>query len=340
MIGKHSRGILPGVLLLSACSPAGRAASVEPAASPDRPNVLLIVTDDLRCETGAYGAAHVRTPNIDRLARRGMRFDRAYAQATLCSPSRASFLTGLRPDRTGVHDNVIDYRDAMPDAVTLAQLLREHGYTTHRIGKVFHDRKEADDTAEWDAWSYPRSSDVGRRGEGRNLTGGALKWCRWRAAEGGDDDQPDGGIAREAVRFLEQSHDKPFLLALGFHSPHDPFVAPAAFFGPYPLDSQAPPASSGPRSASAAHFSGYQRAFDRFTDTDRREFLRAYRAATSFLDAQVGRVLDALEASPFADRTIVVFLSDHGYHLGEHGWWSKATLFEAAARTPLVVSAP
>jgi len=313
----------------------------EPVAPRGAPHVLLIVADDLRCEIGCHASDVVRTPNLDRLARRGVSFDRAYTQATLCNPSRTSFLTGLRPDRTGVHDNVIDYREAMPDAVTLPQLLRAGGWTTHRIGKIFHGHLDEHEPDEWDEVSYPRSTEVGRGGEERNLTEGNVRWCAWRAAEGDDDDQRDGGIAREAVRFLERPHDTPFFLAVGFHSPHAPFVAPSPYFALYPLDSvrllAGPP---GPPLPPRALYRGYQEIFARFTDADRREFRRGYYAATTFLDAQVGRVLEALERSPFAHDTVVVFLSDHGHHLGERGWWNKATLLEVAARVPLVVYAP
>src|SRR5262249_897901 len=198
-----------------------------------RPNVLFIAVDDLRNDLGCYGHPQVKTPNIDRLAARGVRFDRAYCQYPVCNPSRASLLTGLRPDATGVLDNNTNFRAKLPDVVTLPQLFRRHGYYTASLGKIFHRgltmedlRAEMDDSPSWDVARYFQATARGNQGEGRNLTGGRLEWCRWLAAEGEDEDQPDGQIAREAIKLMEERRDKPFFLALGFHKPHDPFNAP------------------------------------------------------------------------------------------------------------------
>lgn len=303
-------------------------------------NVLFVTIDDLRDEISCYGKEHVKTPALDRLARRGLVFDRAYVQAAFCNPSRASFLTGLRPDRTGILDNRTRLLDRLPDVITLPRLFRDAGYHTVRLGKIFHGGPEMDDTRAWDEARFPRATARGHQGEGRNLTGGRMKWCRWLAAEGDDDDQPDGQIARLAVEFLQKDTEKPFFLAVGFHKPHDPFVAPKRYFDLYPLDDIDLYSPGRIEGAPQLPGGGWLNEFAKFTDRERREFLRSYLAATSFVDAQLGRVLDALERSPHADDTIIFVLSDHGYHLGERGWWNKNTLFELTARTPLLVATP
>jgi len=316
-----------------------------------RLNVLFVTIDDLRNEIGCYGVPEVHTPNMDRLAARGMRFDRAYCQFSICNPSRSSFLTGLRPDATRVLDNTVYFRRTLPDAVTLPQLFRQAGWYTASYGKTFHVFGGNADTQDVVGINGGRSFDeaevfkptpLGQQGEGRNLTGGEVRWCTWKAAEGDDEDQPDGQNARAAVRFLEQRGDQPFFLALGLHKPHDPFIAPKKYFDLYPLDSiklARDPAGRTP-DLPLAIASGWKAVFDRFTDQERREFKRAYYAGTSFTDAQLGKVLDTLDRLRLWDKTIVVLLGDNGYHLGERGWWNKNTLFELAARCPLIVWAP
>ena len=315
-----------------------------------RPNVLFITADDLRPDLGCYGHKVVRSPSIDRLAARGTRFDRAYCQYPVCNPSRTSFLTGLRPDSTRVLDNSTHFRKTIPDVVTLPQLFRQNGYATASLGKIFHRgltmeelRPEMDDAKSWDSARYFQATPIGLTGEGRNLTGGRVPWCRWLAAEGGDEDQPDGQVAQAAVQFLETNRNRPFFLAIGFHKPHDPFNAPKKYFDLYPLDRLEPasdPARRGADLPSAIGGGAWAREFERFNDRDRREFIRAYYAGVSFTDAQVGKVLDALDRLGLAENTVVVFLGDHGFHLGERGWWNKNTLFELSARVPLIVSDP
>lgn len=319
------------------------------AETPDRLNVIMIIADDLRPELACYGQKHIHSPNIDRLAKRGLRFDRAYCQYPVCNPSRVSFLTGLRPGTTRVLDNGVHFRKLMPDAVTLPQLFRRNGYFTASLGKVFHRgltmedlRPEMDDTNSWDLAKYFQATPNGLRGEGRNLTGGKLAWCRWLAADGNDEDQPDGQIAQEAIRLLREKRNGPFFLAVGFHKPHDPFNAPKKYFEHYPLASlklhndptnavSDPPLAIG---------SGWKNEFARFTDQERMEYSRAYYACVSFMDAQVGKVLDEVDRLKLWNRTIVLFLGDHGFHLGERGWWNKSTLFELSARVPLLVWSP
>ena len=179
---------------LGAGIPAARAA--EP---PKAPNVLFIVADDLNCDLGCYGHKAVKSPNVDRLAASGVRFDRAYVQYTVCNPSRTSFLTGLRPTTTRVMDNATHFRKTLPDAVTLPELFRTNGYEAIGLGKVFHrglspddTKKEMDDPKSFDRVFYGRTTAAGNKGEGRNLSGGALAWCRWLAAEGADSEQAGG----------------------------------------------------------------------------------------------------------------------------------------------------
>lgn len=309
---------------------------------PRRWNVLLIFVDDLRNELGCYGNPVVRSPHVDRLAARGVRFDRAYCQFPVCNPSRASLLTGLRPDTTRVWDNKTPFRSTLPDAVTLPQLFRQHGYFTARVAKVFHDG--LDDPQSWDIAIETRGTERGLQGMGRSLAHPqaekTMAWCRWLAAEGGDEDQPDGQTALEAIRLLEEHRKEPFFLALGFRRPHDPFIAPKRYFDLYPMERLEPPRDlPRPTPDPPLAIPGSYR-FDHFTDQEKREFLRAYYAGISFMDAQLGKVLEALERWGLFDRTIVVFLGDHGYHLGERGWWNKNTLFELSARAPLIVFVP
>jgi uncharacterized sulfatase len=332
-----------GIVLAGWASPA----AVSAAEPVKHPNVVFIVIDDLRCTLGCYGDKDVRSPNIDRLAARGMRFDHAYCQYTVCNPSRTSFLTGLRPDTTGIFDNRIYFRTKLPDVVTLPQLARQNGYYSASLGKIFHlgqtiddIKKDMNDPKSWDLARTFQGTPRGKRGEGRNMTGGKLAWCRWLSAEGDDNDQPDGQIATEAVRLLTEKRDKPLFLGVGFNKPHDPFIAPKKYFDLYPLDKIRLPSLPQDRSTPVPLAVPKNPAIQAFTDRERREFKRAYLAGTSFVDAQVGRVLDALDRERLWDRTVVVLIGDHGYHLGEHNWWNKATVFEWSARPPLLVWAP
>jgi len=317
------------------------------SAATQRLNVLLMAADDLRPELGCYGSV-VKTPNLDRFAGRAMRFDRAYCQYPVCNPSRVSLLTGLRPNTTKVLDNGIHFRKTLPEVVTLPQLFRQNGYFAGALGKIYHRgltmedlRPEMDDEKSWDVSRYFQATERGLQGEGRNLTGGKLPWCRWLAAEGDDEDQPDGQIAREGMRLLEEQRDKPFFIALGFHKPHDPFNAPKKYFDLYPLDKlklldQPATGTNVPLAVPA----GWKNQFSNFTDQERREYIRSYYACISFMDAQVGKVLDAVDRLKLWDNTVVVFFGDHGFHLGERGWWNKSTVFELSARAPLIVWGP
>lgn len=316
-------------------------------------NVLLIAVDDLRDTLGCYGNAAVKTPNIDRLAARAVRFDRAYVQYTVCNPSRTSFLTGLRPDQTGITDNGTPLRDRLPDVVTLPQLLKASGHHSAAFGKIFHlgGGRDAALRAKWmdlpHSWHTAQSFEATPLGRkklaGRDLSQGKLAWCNWGAMDGGDDDQPDGQIARAVIARIEELGDRPWIIGAGFMKPHDPFLAPQKYFDLYPegsLTPHRPPGDQTPAPPLAVGFSALGTTFARFTDRERLEFLRAYYACTSFMDAQVGRVLDTLDRLRLWENTVVIFLGDHGYHLGEREWWNKNTLFERSCRAPLLIAAP
>jgi uncharacterized sulfatase len=341
--------LLTLVVVLSACVPTGR------AETPKKMNVLLIVSDDLTNNAvGCYGSPG-KTPNIDALAGRGVRFDRAYCQFPLCNPSRASFLTGLRPDTTRVYENSTQFRKNVPDAQSLPQTFRKAGYTVARVGKLYHygvpgqiGTEGLDDPLSWEKTVNPRGRDKDdedkiftllpeAKGPGR--FGATLSWL---AAEGTDEEQTDGKIALAVVKLLRDSADKPFFLGCGFFRPHTPYVAPKKYFELHPVDRiELPKVPADHRdSAPAPAFASARKEQEKLTDPLRRQAIQAYRAGASFMDAQVGIVLRALEDLKLADRTIVVFISDHGYHLGEHGLWQKMSIFENSSRVPLIIHDP
>jgi len=304
-------------------------------AAPAR-NVLLISVDDLNCDLGCYGHPLVQSPHIDRLARHGVRFDRAYCQYPVCNPSRTSLLSGFYPEATRVLNNTTDPRTQVKSKF-LPEYLRSNGYYTARVGKLCHDGM--DGASDWDHASNPRGTAKVATGEGRNLTGGKFAYFEWRASEAPEEEHPDAQTALEVSNLLADKRSKPFFIACGFRKPHDKYIAPKKYFDLYPLESI--PGAVGPADDAAdippAAFPqrdlklGYE---------EGREFRRAYWACVSFMDAQVGKVLGALERNGLAQSTLVIFFSDHGLHLGEHGWWNKVALWERTTRVPLIVSGP
>ena len=323
------------------------------ANAADRPNVLLIMADDFRNFGGAFTSEAVKTPNLDRLRARGTTFERAYVQYPVCNASRTSMMTGLRPEQTGVVGNDTLFRQFLPDIVTMPQLCKEAGWQTHAFGKLYHlgGGKDLAKRAQWmdsdRSWNTARSFEATITGkrmiEGRNVTDGALKWCAWGAADGGDEDQPDGQIAAATVAMIGELGDTPWFIGCGFMKPHDPFIAPKEYFDLYPGEDLTPwtdPADMTPAPANAIGFGGYGEAFGKLTDQEWLELFRAYLACTSFMDAQLGHVLDALDEGKLWDRTLVIFVGDHGYHTGERKWWNKNTLFERSCRAPMIIAAP
>lgn len=303
-------------------------------------NVLFIIVDDLRTLLGCYGHPEMHTPNIDRIAERGRLFDHAYCQVPLCNPSRVSMLTGLRPARTGVLQNSsTDFRDKLPDVVTLPQYFKAHGYYTQAVGKVTHDIAHADDVFSWSvpSWAPPKfpfsyaTNPV------------------WKALDVADDTLDDGKIANRAVEVLKDIKGNPFFLAVGFNKPHLPFHVPRKYFEFYDRETfNLPISSSYPQNSprfrnSLGLLTRYQDILSRnvpLSDEKTLELIWAYAASTSYMDAQVGRVLDQLDALGLTENTVITFCGDHGFHLGEHGKWRKNTLFEVSLRSPMIISVP
>ena len=352
--------LTPAALLILSCLSA--------LAAP-RKNVLLLVSDDCGTRMGTYGGPAL-TPNIDALARSGVRFDRAYCQYALCNPSRTSFLTGLRPDTTGVYDNAKEFRKVIPDMVTMPQLFKNKGYAVARIGKLYHygvpkeiGTNGLDDPQSWERVWNPRGRDCddedkifsigvsagaaqgktkGKAGEiliGTGNYGGTVSWL---AADGADAEQTDGKIAAQAVDFLRQKRDQPFFLAVGFFRPHTPYVAPKPYFAQYPKDQvqlAKEPAGNRETKPAVALSNTAVAHYGMSVDTQRTA-KQAYLASMSFMDAQFGLVLAELKKQGLDKDTIVVFISDHGYNLGEHGLWQKRSLYEDSARVPFIIRDP
>jgi arylsulfatase A-like enzyme len=325
------------------------------AAQSDRPNVLFIISDDLNNYLGCYGDPRARTPNIDKLAARGVRFERAYCAFPLCGPSRNSMLTGLYPNSNGVLANAQIFRQSIPSHVSLPQAFRQAGYFAARIGKLYHYNVPKsigtdghDDPGSWELELNPAGVDrMEEEPHIFSLTpgqfGGTLSWY---ASPKDDPHHTDGKIAEDAEWVLERCarrKDRPFFLAVGFFRPHTPYVAPEVpYFGWYPPAEMPlhPPVDQNPPNVPAAALGSYKAEQDKLTDDLRRQAVQAYYASISFMDAQVGRVIDALDRNGLADNTIIVFTSDHGYHMGEHGLWQKMSLFEGSARVPMLIVAP
>jgi uncharacterized sulfatase len=327
------------LVVLMGCSEKNKKKEVAEEKKSDK-NVLFIVVDDLTMTLGTYGHPIVKTPNIDRLAKMGVQFNNAYCNFAVCNPSRSSLLTGLRPETTTITNNVKPLQSILGDKVTLPALFKQNGFYTMSLGKIFHTPEEKhNDLKAWDEILNFETTPLGKKGESRNITDGALKWCEWQATEGDDEDQRDGQIAQRASEFIRNKQEQPFFLAVGFHKPHDPFVAPKKYFDMYPieeLDVHNPPESWSPP---YEHTLPKQtKVFNKFSEQDKKEFLRSYYACSSFMDAQVGKLLDALEESGQMDNTLIVFFGDHGYHLGEHNWWNKVTLFEQGTGAPFIVA--
>ena len=350
-------GCARGALLLGLAA----AACTGAEEGPHRPNVLFVIVDDLRPTLGCYGDPVAVTPNIDAIAAEGMLFGRAYCQQAVCGPSRASVLTGCRPDTTGVKDLNTDFRDALPDVVTLPQLFKQAGYSTRAFGKVHHGGGRLDDLPSWSAppwWPEGWRHYHTERGRAiaddlvrRIAAAGRVEQPRGLAAEAPDvpdDILVDGMIANEAIRVLGEL-EQPFFLAVGFKKPHMPFVAPRRYWELIPEDAiRLAPGRSLPEGAPpcADSRSGEARSYvdvpdeGPIDDETALRMIRGYYACVSHVDAMVGRLVAALKAKGVWDDTIVVIWGDHGFHLGELGLFGKHTNYEEATRAPLIVRAP
>ncbi len=313
-------------------------------------NVLFITVDDLRPMLGCYGYSEMYTPNIDRIAERGTVFKSAYCQYPLCSPSRTSMITGLRSETTTVSNNSTDFRWMLPDVVTLPQHFKKYGYHTKSVGKIAHRNRFQDDERSWSAPSWrPTKASLNTESTPINTE----STLSWQALDVADDALKDGITAKHAANILQKIRDKHFFLAVGFYKPHLPFHVPKKYYELYNGENfNLPPSSSLPASlpsvASTIANSGLEWV-RRYQDVPRNgiisdektlELIRAYAASVSYMDAQVGRVLDQLDANKLTEKTVIVFVGDHGFHLGEHGRWGKNSLFEVSLHSPLIVSVP
>lgn len=320
------------------------------------PNVLFIMTDDYRPELASYGSPAI-TPNLDRLAKRSVQFQRAYCQQAVCNPSRSSMLTGRRPDTLKLWNNGTHFRDLNPDVTTLPLWFKEHGYTTRCVGKIFHNwhTEAKGDRRSWSADEFLHYANHGHdtpQVSGKlppnQITAPSLRdynqvpLCECRDVP--DEAYFDGRVAAEAVKVLAEVKDQPFFLAVGFWKPHAPFNSPKKYWDLY--DRSELPALNPNRPDGAPEL-----AFHQSTEVlgpvkeqvqpsaeQIAEMRHGYFANISYLDAQLGKVLDALEKSGKADQTIITFVGDHGYHLGEHSLWGKTSNFEYDARVPFMIA--
>ena len=324
------------------------------AVATDRPNVLFLICDDLNCDLGCYGHPLVKTPNIDRLAAKGVRFEHAYCQYPLCGPSRASFMTGLYPDQTLIHRNSVYIREHVPNVNTMSQMFRDVRYTAGRVGKIYHynvpkhiGTSGHDDPYSWNFTINPEGRDVHEEDKIFSLVpgsfGGTLSWL---AADGTDAEQTDGIAAIEASNVLKRhaASGDPFFLAVGLYRPHTPYVAPKKYFAMYPIEKiSVPTVPAGYLDtipAGARTSVTRKRQQKKLVGGLAEQAIQAYYASITFADAQLGKILRTLDDTGLAKNTIVVFTSDHGYHMGEHGHYQKTTLFENAAHVPLVIAGP
>ncbi len=324
-------------------------------AQPRKLNILFIAVDDLRPEFGAYGSSYIHSPNLDRLAKQGVTFERAYCQQAVCSPSRSSLLTGTRPDTTKVWDLVTHFRTAIPYVVTLPQHFKNNGYFVQGMGKLYHGGY--DDAPSWSVpWSNPRKATYGlpenearqQASRGQNTPG--IRGPAFESSDVPDQTFHDGALAEMAITALRESAKKnqPFWLGVGFIRPHLPFVAPKKYWDLYdPAKIQLAPNKFKPKDAPdfAVLPGGELRAYQGIPAGDipdelARQLKHGYYAAISYMDAQLGQVLDELDRLKLRDNTIVVLWGDHGWKLGEHGGWCKHSNVENDTHAPLIVSAP
>jgi len=329
-----------------------------------RPDVLFIAIEDVSPHRfGCWGNKICKTPNIDRLAGQGMRFDQAHSMTAICNPSRTSLLTCLRPDTTKIYGNGIDLKKAAPNSQSMPEQFKKNGYETIRIGKIFHkayDHKSSWTRAIAEGQGLPRPKNKMRRAkgpdvdveegqarmaqlkrDGKKAEIAALrkKWGNpygspftWGGTGRDDLEELDGMLATQAVRVLEGKRDKPLFLALGFHAPHLSWRAPDKYFDMYPPEKMVLPVRD-PKA-------GKSRDHRMLTEETWREAIAAHYACLTFIDAQVGRVLEALERSGRADNTIIALWSDHGYMLGEHYKWRKAKMYDQSTGVALIMKAP
>jgi iduronate 2-sulfatase len=336
-------------------------------AQPEKMNVLFIAVDDLRTELGCYGVDQIKSPNIDRLAAQGTLFNRAFCQQAVCSPSRTSLLTGLRPDSTKIYDLETHFRSTVPDVVTLPQFFKSQGYYTRSFGKIFHGG--LDDSLSWSEKSFVKKCPMYALSENRDLVAKKVKAITekkfsspssqynattgpaYECADVEDNIYSDGAITDQAIALLKEDKmkNKPFFLAIGFFKPHLPFVAPEKYWNLYKGEEIAMaknpfPPENVPQIALSGW--GELRAYEDIpqvvplSEEQARKLKHGYYACVSYTDAQIGRLLDELDRQGLRKNTIIILWGDHGWKLGEHGMWAKHTNFENDTQAPLICSAP
>ena len=322
-------------------------------------NVLFIAVDDLRPQLGCYGKEQIHSPHIDQLAKEGLLFERTYCQQAVCAPSRASILSGARPDTTTIYDLNTPLRQAMPDVLTLPEHFRKNGYVTLSIGKIYHHAK--DDTQGWS--KVPYRSKGAWQGRGY-LTEKAIQESKllarqqkepkgrgpaYEAADVADNEYPDGKNTDYAIEQIQQYKDQPFFLAMGFYKPHLPFNAPKKYWDLYPVEKIkladnpfAPKVAPSYALTNWGELRNYYGIPKKGPCSEKlsRELIRGYYACVSYIDAQIGRLLKELDRLKLREKTVVILWGDHGWKLGEHGMWCKHTNFELDTHVPMILSAP
>lgn len=376
---KYNKSLLlipiSSLIVINSCSTRDNKSKDE-TVDKNRLNVLFIPVDDLRPDLGCYGDTNIKTPNIDRLAQQGVIFNRAYCQQAVCNPSRASLLTGLRPDSTEVWDLSTHFRDILPDVVTLPQFFKENGYTTVSFGKAFHNNDP--DTISWsitpeNIQGFPFDPDAvyateenlkiqakkAKRKEKAGLEKDQLGFWYVKAnatecADVPDDFYYDGAQTTRAIEVLRElkTKDEPFFLSVGYYRPHLPFNAPKKYWDMYdrekiPLaENQFPPKDSPEYTMHGdAELRGYDDSKDlpypneqAWSEERQKEIKHGYYASVSYTDAQIGRLLDELNRLGLAENTVIVLWGDHGWKLGEHNGWCKQTNYEIDTRVPMIIS--
>jgi iduronate 2-sulfatase len=324
------------------------------AQSSRSPNVLLICIDDLKPRLGCYGDSIAKTPSMDRFAQTAVRFENAYCNQAVCSPSRNALLVGLRPESLGVYDLATNFRKGAPDAITMPEHFKSNGYFTQSIGKIFHiGHGNNDDRASWSVDSFKPKGRNYQLPENQNLINSkdATKAAAYESADAPEDRYSDWQIADAAIKSLSEKSQSqmPWFLAVGFLKPHLPFVAPKKYWDLYDRDKiELATYQKAPLDAPsfALQNSGELRAYAHMPtqgpipDSIQKELIHGYLAAVSFTDQQIGRLLRALEQYGLSEQTIVVLWGDHGWHLGDHGMWCKHSNYEQATRIPVIISAP
>jgi iduronate 2-sulfatase len=339
-----------------------------------KPNVLFVVCDDLNTHVSTSGYEPIITPNLSKLAKESMTFNRAFCQYPVCGPSRASFMNGLYPQSTGVLNNTFDIRKTRPGTVSMPRFFKENGYWTASVGKVFHSPRHEHGEVAWNEFLRFENDELAVVREARekfeakhgpiDKQPNKRKWKELKKKVSGkldaqtppgrgrsgltDAQHKDGKNARQVVKWLEEkSHgDKPFFIACGLQKPHVPFLAPDKYFDLYPFDKITYETDRPnlwdflPPSAISKRYGAFGFELGKENYSLRKEYMQAYHACVSFIDVQLGLVLDALKKNGLWEDTIIVFTSDHGYHLGDHFLWGKVTLFDIGAKVPFIVRAP